>query len=70
MIKGHVGYQGFPGRSLYGCKWEIFEGCAIKQTSALFPQDSNEKSRALLAVKIFLVGIPACHVGLEETEVN
>lgn len=61
-------------RSLYGCKWSVFERwcvttheipyqCSIS-TILSFLQDLIDRGRAFSTIKVFLAAISACHVGI------
>ncbi|XP_056091163.1 uncharacterized protein LOC130070700 [Rhinichthys klamathensis goyatoka] len=62
-------------RSLYGCKWQVFEGwcdgrgltsyqCSVPDILC-FLQDLMEKGRSFSTIKVYLASISACHVGFE-----
>lgn len=62
-------------RSLYDCKWRVFEAWCTKE--GVFPfnsplnvvltflQDLIDKKRAFSTVKVYLAAISACHVGFD-----
>ncbi|XP_056097094.1 uncharacterized protein LOC130076146 [Rhinichthys klamathensis goyatoka] len=60
-------------RSLYGCKWQVFEGwydgrgftsyqCSVPDILC-FLQDLMERGRSFSTIKVYLAAISACHVG-------
>ncbi|XDV41692.1 hypothetical protein PO909_010510 [Leuciscus waleckii] len=67
-------------RSLYGCKWQVFEGwcdgrgltsyqCSVPDISC-FLQDLMERGRSFSTIKVYLTAISACHVGFEDSTVR
>ena len=67
-------------RSLYGCKWQVFEGwcdgrgltsyqCSVPDILC-FLQDLMEKGRSFSTIKVYLAAISACHVGFEGSSVG
>ncbi|XP_056093378.1 uncharacterized protein LOC130072339 [Rhinichthys klamathensis goyatoka] len=67
-------------RSLYGCKWHVFEGwcdgrgltsyqCSVPDILC-FLQDLMEKGRSFSTIKVYLAAISACHVGFEGSTVG
>jgi hypothetical protein len=67
-------------RSLYGCKWQVFEGwydgrgLTSYQYSVpdilCFLQDLMERGRSFSTIKVYLAAISACHVGFEGSTVR
>lgn len=67
-------------RSLYGSKWQVFEGwcdgrgltsyqCSVPDILC-FLQDLLEKGRSFSTIKVYLAAISACHVGFEGSTVG
>ncbi|XP_048011810.1 uncharacterized protein LOC125245326 [Megalobrama amblycephala] len=67
-------------RSLYGCKWQVFEGwcdgrgltsyqCSVSDILC-FLQDLMDKGRSFSTMKVYLAAISACHVGFEGSMVG
>ncbi|XP_039529209.1 uncharacterized protein LOC120480253 [Pimephales promelas] len=67
-------------RSLYGCKWQVFEGwcdgrgitsyqCSVPDILC-FLQDLMDKGRSFSTIKVYLAAISACHVGFEGSTVG
>lgn len=67
-------------RSLYGCKWQVFEGwcdgrgitsyqCSVPDILC-FLQDLMDKGRSFSTIKVHLAAISACHVGFEGSTVG
>ncbi|XP_016369319.1 uncharacterized protein LOC107709377, partial [Sinocyclocheilus rhinocerous] len=67
-------------RSLYGCKWQVFEGwcdgrrltsyqCSVPDILC-FLQDLMDKDRSFSTIKVYLAAISASHVGFEGSMVG
>ena len=67
-------------RSLYDCKWRVFEGwchrnshipfqCLVEVTLS-FLQDLIDKRKAFSTIKVYLEAIAACHVGFGKQTVS
>ncbi|KAK5915714.1 hypothetical protein CesoFtcFv8_001280 [Champsocephalus esox] len=62
-------------RSLYDCKWRVFEEWCLQEGHISFQcpvgvilsflQDLIDKHRAFTTIKVYLAAIAACHVGFE-----
>ncbi|KAK5900671.1 hypothetical protein CgunFtcFv8_025613 [Champsocephalus gunnari] len=62
-------------RSLYDCKWRVFEEWCLQEGHISFQcpvgvilsflQDLIDKHRAFSTIKVYLAAIAACHVGFE-----
>ncbi|CAM4492239.1 unnamed protein product [Leuciscus chuanchicus] len=67
-------------RSLYGWKWQVFEGwcdgrgltsyqCSVPDILC-FLQDLMERGRSFSTIKVYLAAFSACHVGFEGSTVR
>ncbi|XP_073668878.1 uncharacterized protein [Paramisgurnus dabryanus] len=67
-------------RSLYGCKWQVFEGwcnehdlisyqCSVPEILR-FLQNLMDKGRSFSTIKVYLAAISACHVGFDGSTVG